>query len=398
MAHTDGRTTHDIPAALPPLGADTNGVPHAADPPATVTLRRLIGLATLTPPQAVHIASEILGLLDSSTGLVGADTDSISVGANGAVRLSSGQPGRDAAATADVVDQLTRNADRPVARRNPASAALLTALARCAAALREGDLVAARAALVPATRAGGLDEQQARRELAALVTVAVRPTVALRSPAITERPRVRPEPRPAQQAAPSTPRTAQPSPHATRARRRVITTIVIAALAVVGVISTIALVRPGGSSPNGGTSAPPTSSTHTGANAGRHRSSPAGTHRHAIPTLAPAAARGISRVTLTPAARCRRGTSCVLTVRVWLRPPWLTAFHWHAAAVNRCTGHVRRIGSGSMIAGPGWRSAYATVRLRVPDKPRVALLAVVDRPVAAASRPLLVTTGTRGCG
>ena len=85
-------------------------------------------------------------------------------------------------------------------------------------------------------------------------------------------------------------------------------------------------------------------------------------------------------------------------MRVWLRPPWLTGFSWHAVAVDRCTHHLRRIGAGTMIARPGWQSAYTTVALPLPDKPRLAVVAVVDKPVSAASRPLLVNTGTRGCG
>jgi hypothetical protein len=392
MAHIDGRTAHDThPAAAPLNGTDARNAPvPTADRAQTVTLQRLLGLATLTPPQAVHIAGEVLGRLDGSTGN-GADTDAVAVGEDGSVRLLAGRTRGDLDVTAELVDQLTRNADRPVARRNPASARLLAALTRSAAALRDGDLVAARAALVPSARTAGLDEQQARKELAALVAIPLRPTAAVRRLEIAEPKRVPTEPRPVR-AAPQPPR------RPTRSRRRLITTIVIVALAVVGVVSTIALVQPGGSGSNNGPTTSPTTPPNGGSHASQHRSAPGPNHRRTIPTLAPAQARAISKVTLTPVARCRGGAACAVTVRVWLRPPWLSGFHWHAAVVNRCTHSVRQIAAGTMIARPGWRSAYNTVQFRLPNRPRLALIAVVDRPVSAASRALLVTTGPRGCG
>jgi hypothetical protein len=76
----------------------------------------------------------------------------------------------------------------------------------------------------------------------------------------------------------------------------------------------------------------------------------------------------------------------------------LSSLTWHAAAVNRCTGKVSTIDRGSMIAEPGWRSAYVTVRLRLPQQRSTAVLAVVDTPVSAASRPLLVPAGGGSCG
>jgi hypothetical protein len=86
-----------------------------------------------------------------------------------------------------------------------------------------------------------------------------------------------------------------------------------------------------------------------------------------------------------------------VTVRVWLRPPGLTSLTWHAALVDRCTGAIGRVGSGSMIAEPGWRSPYATIRVHLPRKSSMAVLAIVDRPASAASRPLLVPAGGGTC-
>jgi hypothetical protein len=113
---------------------------------------------------------------------------------------------------------------------------------------------------------------------------------------------------------------------------------------------------------------------------------------------APLAAGPIARVTLTPAAACTPGAMCALTVQMWLRPPGLAQLSWHAVLVDRCTGRTRTLDSGSMVAEPGWQAPYTTVHLRLPRHSAMALLAVVDSPVSAASRPLYVPAGGGSCG
>ena len=401
MAHLDRQTSNGTDHTVrPPLNTGPVVPGTGPDGPPSVTLWRLLGLATLTPTQAVHLAAEVLSLVDASADTAGADAAAITIDRDGRVALLPNRPQRDVGPTAELVEQIARNADRPAARRNPTSVALLSALSRCATALRDGDVLAARAALAPAARTADLDTTQATRELAALVDVALRPSSAVRPPELTTKLRG-----PAAGPTPAAPPVHTTPVHTTpvhtaprRARRRPVVLIAVAVVAAAAAAATIALMRPGGSGSDAGPATSPTNSVHPGSHAPHHRATHVATHHRAVPALAPTSARAISKVTMTPAKHCRAGADCLVTVRVWLRPPWLSALRWHAVSVNRCTRHRQRIGAGSMIAGPGWRSAYTTVALGLPDKPRLAVVAVVDKPVSAASRPLLVNTGARGCG
>jgi hypothetical protein len=102
-------------------------------------------------------------------------------------------------------------------------------------------------------------------------------------------------------------------------------------------------------------------------------------------------------VTLDANGHCSPGRYCTVTVRVWLRPPGLSSLIWRATVVDRCTGGIRTLDRGSMIAEPGWRSAYTTVRLHLPHKRSIAVLAVVDSPVSVSSKPLVAPAGGGNC-
>jgi hypothetical protein len=367
-------------------------------------------LATLTPPQATHIAVEVLGSLGSlqdESGSYGAfNAEDVLIGADGTLRLAERNgdftPGT-ASAAAVLVDQLARNADRPAAHRRPQNAALLAALARCAAELPDGDLAAPLAELRRELNATRADRDHLKRELAALVGV---PLVRVGADVPAASPVSAPAEAPAmpiviadqlpEQAAdlpPSPPDIEQPPVLGRRVPRgRLIAIVVIAVVALAAVISAIALNQSGGHPAAANT--PASGSSHPAAPT-KPAAPPAG-HR-SIPTLAPRAAGPISAVTLKPLGTCKAGAVCAVNVRIHLRPPSLSALSWRAALVNRCTGKIHTINHGSMIAGPGWQSAYATVRLHLPHKPSMAVLAVVDTPVHAASRPLLVPAGGGTC-
>jgi hypothetical protein len=410
MTHAVGQPVPDAP----PDGQRTpvqQPPPNPAEPgnrPAAVPLRRLLGLATLTPPQATHIAVDVLASLQDESGSYGAfDADDVLIGGDGTLRLAERNgdftPGT-ATAAAELVDQLARNADRPAAHRRPENAALLTALTRCAAQLSGGDLEASLAELRRELDATGADRGQLTGELAALVAVPLvragaEPTAAEpgEPAAAPAAPVVIAEPLPSAEAdlPPSPPDAVatlvlgrpMPSP-------RVIVPVVIGVVAVAALITAIALTRPSGH-PAATTTHHPIATSH--APKPVTHAPPAKAGPRDVPKLGPAAAGPISSVKLSPVARCSRGATCAVTVRMYLRPPGLASLTWHAALVNRCSGSIQRIDHGSMIAEPGWRSAYTTVHLRLPHLRSMAVVAVVDSPVSAASRPLLVPAGGGSC-
>ncbi len=373
---------------------------------AAVALRRLLRLATLTPAQAAHVAVEALGSCDGDSGCGDLDADDVEVGQDGTVRLAGAVTDREAAVgkSCRVAEQLARNAERPAAHRRAEDAAVLAALARCAT--EPMTVAAVLAELRPALAATGADRDQLRGELAALVAVPLVRAGATRAPAARPSAPIAsagsadpaaavtgPIPSAALVREPPTPHVPAPPSTARSSRIRLTAIIGIAILVAAGVIAAVVLYLPDGHSANAGADRPATSSPAP---------SPSGSHAtprqpRPVPSLAPHAAGAVSRVTLRPAHTCTAGSTCRVTVRVWLRPPWLSSFTWHAALVNRCTGAVRRIHTGSMIAEPGWRSAYVTVPLQLPHLRSMAVLGVVDSPVSAASRPLPVPAGGGSC-
>jgi hypothetical protein len=388
----------------PPDGHNTTGQQPLRDPPvrraAAVSLRRLLGLATLTPPQAAHIAVEVLTALQPESASYGAfDTDGVLIDEDGAIRLVEHDftPGT-AAAAGQVVGQLAHNADRPAARRRPAYSSLLTALKQAAVDLAAGDLVAPLAELRRELEAAGADPERLGHELAALVAVPLvrvgaEPTTPPTGPFVIV------DPAAAEAETDGSPDIDLPVPPASEVRRppsrSLIVLVAAVVIALVALLTALLTRSSGGVPAQAQATGEPTVSSHSPST-----QPPAAKHNGpgAVPHLAPSAAGPIAKVTLDPAGTCKAGSTCTATVRMWLRPPGLSSLAWHAALVDRCTGKVHRIESGSMIAEPGWRSAYATVRLRLPQRASMAVFAVVDHPVSAASRPVLVPAGGGSCG
>jgi hypothetical protein len=405
----------------PPNGHPVPGQQRSTSPgplparSAAVPLRRLLGLATLTPAQAAHVAVLVLGSLDADQPGYGPfDAGDVLVDEDGSVRLvdrdTAVQPGTARAASA-LVDQLARNADRPAAHRRPANASLLAALASCATQLLDGDLEAPRIQLAQALETAGVDRAVLSRELAALVAVPLirvgaEPGNPLADVEAIPEGVVDPSPPPQ----PALPQNTLPQntalPPVLPPRRgtqvmnrritpgQLIAAAVGAVLVVAGIVAAIVLTRPS-SHPARAATRPPSPTSHA-ATPSTHPSARPGPR--AVPTLAPAAVGPISAVTVRPAGgSCSAGRSCAATVTIHLRPPSLSQLSWHAAVVDRCTGAVTTVDRGSMIAEPGWTSIYATVALPLPKKSSMALVAVVDSPVAAASKPLLVPAGGGSC-
>lgn len=351
----------------------------------------------------------MLASLQDESGSYGAfDADDVLIGEAGTLRLAERDgdftPGT-ASAAAELLNLLARNANRPAAHRRPQNAALLAALGRCTIQLSDGDLDGSLAELRRELEATGADRDQLTRELAALVAVPLvrvgaEPTgvEAGKAPPAPTIPVVIAEPLPsaATDLPPSPPDTLPPRVLGRQLPSpRVMVPVVIGVLAVAGLIAAIALTRPSGH--------PAATPTHH-PTATSHAPQPV-THKppanpdapRDVPNFAPASAGAISSVKLNPVGRCSRGATCSVMVRMYLRPQGLSSLSWHATLINRCSGDTQRIDHGSMIAAPGWRSAYATVRLRLPDMRSMAVVAVVDSPVSAASRPLLVPADGGSC-
>jgi hypothetical protein len=177
MTHLVGQEPHDasddrrraqVRAAAPRPGAP-------ADRSAAVSLRRLLGVATLTALQAAHIAAAVLGSLDSDEGPYGAfDAGDVLIEVDGRVRLAprDGEftPGT-ARAAGELVGKLARNSDRPAAYRRPEDTEMLAALRRCAGELERGNIAAPLAELHQELQATGADPERLAGELAALVAV-----------------------------------------------------------------------------------------------------------------------------------------------------------------------------------------------------------------------------------
>lgn len=415
MTHTVGQSRQ---------GAGPNGHRTSAQQPpgeirqqrssGSVPLRRLLGLATLTPPQAAHIAVDVLTSLQPESENYGAfDAQDVLIDGDGAIRLvpRTFTPGT-ATAAGELVRQLARNADRPAARKRPAQAALLTALDQCAAGLAAGDLAAPLTELRRELEATGIDRERLIDELAALVAV---PLIRVGAEPGAQ-PGTPPEVPSAADAAPTTivvvepdaeapealtaapPSFDQPAPPAPTGTRRppprlLIAGVIIAVVALVTIVSVI--VSSSGGKTTTQRSAPPGRPTHaqSASTSVAAADQPAAVHRPAPPAAGP-----ISRVTLIPASTCTAGAVCTVTVRMWLRPPGLSRLTWHATLVDRCTRRSHAIESGAMIAQPGWRSVYTTVQLRLPHKSSMAVLAVVNTPVSASSRPLLIPADGGSCG
>jgi len=391
-------------ALVPVQGASVVGeeVWVVADLDGGMCLRRLLGVARLSPAQSGAIVQAVLGALSSlhAAGLChgAVHAGNVHVGRDGRVRLGDGglRPalgGSMDAAEGRTVDLRDCAAllGQLLASTPPSSAA--TALDAAA----QQDLVrriatadsasSARAALVEMPAVGGPDALEAAvRELGALAS-RLPPRS---SPAADQVGSARPV-KPG--AAPLQPDHAVPLPVPLRLVILACGGVVAAAV----VVATIVLVTRHHASqqvamptpiPRATASAPPT---------------PPGNPRRAVPSLpvlAPASAGDIAGAGVTPRpGTCSGapGTPCVVIVRVYLHPHSQEAVSWTVDVIDRCTGAVKPEASSTIVAIRAYAYVFDTFPIAVPSGSAVAIVAVTTAPARAASPPLLVGPAPVNC-
>jgi hypothetical protein len=390
-------------------------------------LDRLLTVATLTPRQAATVAIEIFAGLAAlhASGLVHGRlrTRAVRVGTDGVVRLADwvvgpldrstgpGWPERaddpavaagrlaDLAAAGRIVAELARNADRPVVHRDGFEAELVTGLARMAvsepmqATLAEAEL----RHLLDAVRGGAPTRPNVHAELGALVTAANR-----RLPDTAE-----PPPDGADADAPAT-RPGRAAPPLRRGRlsgadwhgrrRR---HLVWAAGATVAVLAAGALaltVGPGRSIGDRILHRHPAAAAGPSASPAPTRSAPVAARPRPAPSVAPAAAGIVHKVSARATTRCAPARPCRLRVTIRITPsPNRRRLHWAVTVYDRCTGARSTRPGGVLAAAPGATSLSATRTVALPRGRALAVTAFTTRPARAAAAPLYAPARARGC-
>lgn len=397
-------------------------------------LDRLLSLATLTPAQAAAIAVEVYaGLAALHAAGVGhghLGTRSVLVGVDGVVRLADWAAGSLAASRATdapgrlqsadledarhVVTALARNADRPVVHKRARDRELLSVLERVAAREPALPAVEAMSALGAALHAA-TDVVGAHRdvdaELGALVTAA------------RQRPAIAPLPAglPAPASLPPRSREAAPAPAADEPARRsalpaslsaadwrrptrhgrlwaIVAVVLVAAGAVLLARSPVSSLydRLTHRQDAGGGAAAQAAGTKGAA--ARKPSAPARPAVRAVPVLAPAAAGIVTGVSLRPLGTCRAGRPCPVRVTVAVTPSdTVQQVRWAITQFDRCRGTRATRATGTLVAQPGWTSAYDSRTLLLPRVRALALVAHTTTPAQAASRAVLIPATARTC-
>ena len=127
--------------------------------------------------------------------------------------------------------------------------------------------------------------------------------------------------------------------------------------------------------------------------AGRSASSPAAiTSSLPAPTIpAPLASGPITAVDLRAMARCEPAMTCPSRLQVRVRPePQPRRMDWFYQITDRCTGHSQLAPGGSITVGAGGTQATVVYGIVLPVGRALALNAVVEAPMRAASPTLLV--------
>jgi hypothetical protein len=395
-----------------------------------VSLERLLGIAILTPAQATYIAAAIFAGLDdlhraglAHRGLTGRH---VLIGTDGRPRLAGwalaarGRSGDLAAAkTADLeaacalVDQLARNADRPVGRHSPGGAELLVRMTRLGTGGAPADAASAAQQLTDwLAAAEGVESGEVllRTQVGALTTAsakAVPDDEPVDRPArqrFKSRPVKQPEP-PVRPSASTLPRELSRADWSNPRRRRrawLIAAVVVLVLAggFVFARKPITSLTDRVLNRHPASSTTPTTSPSNANKAAARRAAElrASGQPRRMPVLAPAAAGAVTGVVLRPTASCRPGGVCPVRVAVHLRHASSTRHvAWRLALVNRCTGTRAIRAHGFLAVSPGSSSAFATRRVKLPPAHAVGLVAVTTAPAHAASRPLLVPARRASC-
>ncbi|MGZ4565461.1 MAG: hypothetical protein ACXVX8_04860 [Blastococcus sp.] len=361
-----------------------------------MALIRLFALARLTPAQALEIAAGVLAEAarrpepdDGSSGGGLVTLDQVVVRTDGRVVLSipsdgshngspttAHPPGPDVAAVLAAVAAAGRH-DRPADRSDDE---VPTALDRALTELPTAGVPAVALMLHEATRA--IDRETVRAELAALVGA------------------IRTDPGPASGvgaavgASPTGASSGEVRETATRratrgrartARRRIgawLLSVLVLAGVVTGevvllrdkITADIGLLLDAG---RGGTTAVAAPVPAPDA--------------RAIAAPAPAAAGSVAGVDLRALAPCAPGAPCTVRFLVRLAPGGgRQVVTWTYQFIDRCTGATASARGGSVTVPSGGRRAVAVRIVPLPALQAVAVVAVTDRPAAAASSPVLI--------
>ncbi|WP_369133962.1 hypothetical protein [Modestobacter sp. I12A-02662] len=393
---TERATDRDEHGPAPDLpGPPDRAERPSAGPPSVaaggVELTRLVGLARLTPQQALELTASLLADLADLAGRPEPDTAApgsdpvasgrVVVGADGRVRLvpaaggsPAGRPLALAPLLADIAGAARLRGRRPDLRAEQ----LLDELDRARTALPVAGVPAVARTLRAA--AAGIDRGAVRAELAALVRAvgegAAR--VAGSAPAGS--------PRPAARAAGAAARGAgagSPAGGAKSAGRRAGAWL-LSVLALAAVVALeVALLRDDIST-----------DIDLLLDAGRGGTTPSAAPEPdglPVPAPAPAAAGNVAAVDLRPLAACAPGAPCTVRLLVRLVPaaePQVVT--WSYRVVDRCTGAAETAPGGTVTVPPQGERAVAVGSVPLPAAPGLAVLAVTDLPAAAASAPVLI--------
>ncbi|MGK5110759.1 hypothetical protein [Geodermatophilus sp. CPCC 205506] len=372
---TDLRTERAI--ELDPAGPSDPHEQQPGDPPPAasggVALTRLIGLARLTPPQALEIGAGVLAEAARRAEPDGGSPDSdrfeigpVVVGADGRVVLGPGGPG--GAAVEAVLADLAGAARLRGRRPDPAADQLLDALDRAGTLLPVSGVPAVARMLGEA--AGAVDRSAVRAELAALVAAIGGAAGPAAGPIGNPSPAVR-----------AAPAGLDPQ-GATRTTRRRIGAWLLSALVLAAVVSVeVAVLRDDIAV-----------DIRLLLDAGRSGSTPSAAPEPDGPPIvppAPAAAGTVTAVDLRLLAQCAPGAPCDLRLLVRLVPgPEPQVVTWSYRIVDRCTGATETAPGGTVTVPPEGERAVAAGTVPLPALQAVAVVAVTDLPAAAASPPV----------
>ncbi|MBB3084004.1 hypothetical protein [Geodermatophilus sabuli] len=375
----------------PDPGRPDQAEPAPAGPPDAsggVALARLIGLARLTPPQAVEIG---VGVLARAAALAEPDAegpgeDRVGIGplvvtADGQVVAGSTADGGPAGAPATVgtarataeavLADVARAARQGARRPDPAAERLLDELDRAVAELPVAGVAAAAEVLRAA--AASIDRGTVRAELGALARAAGRTAGSTYGPGPSGTP-------------PSTRARAAPSGRATPGGPRVavrrIGAWLLSVLVLAGVVALeVGLLRDDIAKDIG-----------LLLDAGRSGAEPSTTPEpDGLPVVppAPAANGAVTGVDLRLLTPCAPGTPCTLRLLVRLVPgaePQVVT--WSYRIVDRCTGAAETAPGGTVTVPPAGERAAVVGTVALPALDGVAVVAVTDSPAIAASPPV----------
>lgn len=393
------------------------------------TLRRVLAVAGLTPPQASVLAEELLAAIATLHELGAAhgelDADRVLLGVDGRVWLRdwalaelAGRPlaprvAADVAAARTLVERLSRGLQPRVGHDSEQTVKGVLALHGLAARTFAGVdqlLEEVRTLVAPIVP----DRERTLTELGAIANALCedrRPTARAAKPD--------PGPRPRSPAGEDRPAARKHRARGFRVRPpRRLGVLVLSLLSVALVVATVLVYGPGPAErhvvrlPDGVTlqvASPHLPAVHlpsllggSGAAAGSgSQGAGAGTGHQprAAPVLAPPSAGAVGAIRIQPVRPdCSAQATCPLRVDVQLTAePRATQVSWTLDAFDRCTGALEQLPGGSATALAGWPYVSATSSLPARGSHPVAVFAVTTGPTRASSPPLLLPDSGARC-